>query len=225
MKDSSVRLKVHEKKLEIIEQLHLVEAVNNENRVDETSSFDLLIRYNKPVKNVLLHRDGRRLSLDKHIQMIYEENASIVRIHFDAAQATDKGKYETTVKDTTITDRDGLKSQSVTIEIKPLPVLFTSDITASVSNVENIPEKTDITLTTTINQEKGKVKWFLNDQEIKEDLNHKSQAKNLQRQLIIKASTVKDSGVYSARTDDDQRTIELTIKGFSFLSNSFSIYF
>ena len=212
-KESAARLKVHDKPLTIIEQLHFVDSIDNENFVEENSPFDLLIRYNKPVKNVLVHRDGKRLSLDKHIQTIYEDNSSTVRIRFDAAQLTDKGKYETIVKDSTITDRDGLRSQAVQINIKPQPILFTSDIVASPPDTDNIPEKTEVTLTTTINQDKGKVKWFFNDQEIKEDSNHKLVAKNLQRQLILKSASLKDSGNYSARIENDQRSIELTIKG------------
>ena len=47
------------------------------------------------------------------------------------------------------------ESQSVVINIKPLPVLFTSDIQVSAKDKDNIPEKNEVTLTTTINQEKG----------------------------------------------------------------------
>ncbi|UJR34153.1 hypothetical protein I4U23_021560 [Adineta vaga] len=211
-KDSSTRLKVHDKPLTIIEQLHLVNALDDNNTVNETSSFDLFIRYNKPVKNLVLNRDNKRLPADKHIQILYEDDSSSVRIRFDAAQPDDKGKYETIVKDSTITDKDGLRSQSVTITIKPLPVLFTSDIEISSADKDNIPEKTEVILTTTINQEKGKIKWFLNDKEIKEDQNHKITIKNLQRQLTIKSTVLTDSGVYSVKSEDDQRTIEITIK-------------
>ena len=172
-----------------------------------------MIRYNKPVKNVVLNRDNKRVPSDKRIQITYEDDSSVVRIRVDSAQLDDKGKYETTVKDSTISDKDGLRSQSVTINIKSLPILFTSDIEVAPKDKDNIPEKNEITLTTTLNQEKGKVKWFVNDKEIKDDQNHKIVAKNLQRQLIIKSSTTTDSGVYSVKSDDDQRTVEITIKG------------
>jgi membrane carboxypeptidase/penicillin-binding protein PbpC len=154
----------------------------------------------------------------KHTQINYEDNSSSVTIRFDAAQLDDKGKYETTVKDSTINDKDGLRSQSVTINVKPLPVLFTSDIEVSAKDKDNIPEKIEVTLTTKINQEKGKVKWFLNDKEIKEDQNHKIIVKNSQRQLIIKSSGIVDSGIYSVKSEDDQRTIQITIKGKSTFS-------
>ncbi|CAF3858623.1 unnamed protein product, partial [Adineta steineri] len=211
-KDSSTRLKVHDKPLSIIEQLHLVDATDDSNTVNENSPFELLIRYNKPVKNLVLNRDSKRVPADKHIQIIYEDDSSSVRIRFDAAQPDDKGKYETLVKDSTITDKDGLRSQSVVIIIKPLPVLFTSDIQVSAADKDNIPEKTEVILTTTINQEKGKVKWFLNNKEIKEDQNHKITIKNLQRQLTLKSSVIADTGIYSVKSDDDERTIEITIK-------------
>ncbi|CAF3108577.1 unnamed protein product [Rotaria sp. Silwood2] len=211
-KDTSVRLKVHDKPLSIVEQLHLVDAKDNNNTVSENLPFELFIRYNKPVKNVVLNRDNKRVPIDKHTQIIYEDNSTSVRIRFDAAQPDDKGKYETVVKDSTVTNKDGLRSQSVTIIVKPLPVLFTSDIQVSTPDINNIPEKTELTLTTTINQEKGKIKWFLNNKEIKEDQNHKIIVKNLQRQLIIKSTLIADSGIYSAKSDDDERTIELTIK-------------
>ncbi|CAF4859421.1 unnamed protein product, partial [Rotaria sp. Silwood1] len=210
-KDTSTRLKVHDKPLSIIEQLHLVDAKDDNNTVSENLPFELFIRYNKPVKNVVLNRDNKRVPIDKHTQIIYEDNSSSVRIRVDAAQPDDKGKYETIVKDSTVTNKDGLRSQSVTIIVKPLPVLFTSDIQVSAPNRNNIPEKTELTLTTTINQEKGKIKWFLNNKEIKEDQNHKIIVKNLQRQLIIKSTLIADSGIYSAKSDDDERTIELTI--------------
>ncbi len=187
--------------------------MDDKNTIEENSPFQLFIRYNKPVKNVVLNRDNKRIPFDKHIQINYEENSTAVRIHFDAAQSDDKGKYDTTVKDSTISDKDGLRSQSVMINIKPLPILFTSDIQVSAKDKDNIPEKNEISLTTTINQEKGKVKWFLNDKEIKEDQNHKIIIKNLQRQLIIKSSAIADSGIYSVKSEDDQRTIEITIKG------------
>ena len=211
-KDTSTRLKVHDKPLEIVEQLHLVNPPNESNTIEETSPFELRIRYNKPVKNVGLNRDNKRVPFDKHVQISYEEDSIVVRIRFDAAQPDDKGKYDTTVKDSTISDRDGLRSQAVVIQIKALPVLFTSDIQVSTKDKDNIPEKTEVTLTTSINQEKGKVKWFLNEKEIKEDLNHKIIMKNLQRQLIIKSSTLPDSGTYAVKSDDDQRTVEITIK-------------
>lgn len=212
-KDTSARLKIHDKPLLIVEQLHLADAIDDSNTVIETSPFELLIRYNKAVKNVVLNRDTKRVTLDKHIQILYEDNASTVRIRFDAAQPDDKGKYETIVKDSTIAAKDGLRSQSVTILIKQLPVLFTSDIQVSAPDTNNIPEKTELTLTTAVNQEKGKIKWFLNDKEIKEDQNHKIIVKNLQRQLIIKFTAIADSGIYTAKSDDDKRTIELTVKG------------
>jgi membrane carboxypeptidase/penicillin-binding protein PbpC len=212
-KDSTTRLKVHDKPLTIIEQLHLVNAPNEQNTIEETSPFELFIRYNKPVKNLVLNRDNKRIPFDKHIQINYEDDSSAVRIRFDAAQLDDKGKYDTIVKDSTINDKDGLRSQSVVINIKSLPVLFTSDIQVSAKDKDNIPEKNEVTLTTTINQEKGKVKWFLNDKEIKEDQNHKILVKNLQRQLVIKSSAIADSGIYSVKSEDDQRTIEITIKG------------
>ncbi len=225
-KDTSTRLKIHDKPLSIIEQLHLVDATDDSNTIEETSPFELFIRYNKPVKNVVLNRDNKRIPFDKHIQIIYEDDLSSVRIHFDAAQSDDKGKYETLVKDSTITDKDGLRSQSVSITIKPLPVLFTSDIQLSSPDKDNIPEKSEVILTTTINQEKGKVKWFLNDKEIKEDQNHKITIKNLQRQLTIKSTGIVDSGIYSVKSDDDQRTIELTIKGkLLFINTKFFIEF
>jgi membrane carboxypeptidase/penicillin-binding protein PbpC len=164
------------------------------------------------VKNVVLNRDNKRVPFDKHVQINYEDESTAVRIRFDAAQPDDKGKYDTTVKDSTISDKDGLRSQSVVINIKPLPVLFTSDIQVSAKDKDNIPEKNEVTLTTTINQEKGKVKWFLNDKEIKEDQNHKIVVKNLQRQLVIKSTAIADSGVYSVKSDDDQRTVEITVK-------------
>jgi len=197
----------------IIEQLHLINSKDENNVIEENSPFDLVIRYNKPVKNLVLNRDNKRVPSDKRIQIIYEDNSSSVRIHFDIAQLDDKGKYETIVKDSTITDKDGLRSQSVIINIKSLPVLFTSDIEVSANDKDNIPEKSEIILTTTINQEKGKIKWFLNDKEIKDDQNHKIIVKNLQRQLIIKSSGIIDSGIYTVKSDDDQRTIEITIKG------------
>jgi membrane carboxypeptidase/penicillin-binding protein PbpC len=205
-------LKVHDKPLQIIEQLHLVDATDDTNTVEENSPFELVIRYNKPVKNVVLNRDSKRLPFDKHVQINYEDNSTSVRIRFDAAQLDDKAKYETLVKDSTITDKDGLRSQSVSIIVKSLPVLFTSDIQVSSPDKDNIPEKTEVTLTTTINQEKGKVKWFLNNKEIKEDQNHKITIKILQRQLTIKSTVIADSGVYSVKSDDDERTIEITIK-------------
>ncbi|CAF3613953.1 unnamed protein product, partial [Rotaria sordida] len=211
-KDTSTRLKVHDKPLAIIEQLHLVDAKDDTNTVSENLPFELFIRYNKPVKNVVLNRDNKRVPIDKHTQIIYEDNSTSVRIRFDAAQPDDKGKYETIVKDSTVTNKDGLRSQSVTINVKPLPVLFTSDIQVSTSDINNIPEKIELILTTTINQEKGKIKWFLNNKEIKEDQNHKIIVKNLQRQLIIKSTVIADSGIYSAKSDDDERTVELTIK-------------
>lgn len=211
-KDTSTRLKVHEKPLSIVEQLHLVDATDN-NTVTENSPFELLIRYNKPVKNVVLNRDNKRVSIDKHAQIIYEDNSSSVRIRFDAAQPDDKGKYETIVKDSTVTNKEGLRSQSVPITVKPLPVLFTSDIQVSASDKNNIPEKTELILTTAINQEKGKIKWFLNGKEIKDDQNHKIIVKNLQRQLIIKSTVTGDTGIYSAKSDDDERSVELIIKG------------
>ncbi|CAF1170329.1 unnamed protein product [Rotaria sordida] len=211
-KDTSTRLKVHDKPLAIIEQLHLVDAKDDTNTVSENLPFELFIRYNKPVKNVVLNRDNKRVPIDKHTQIIYENNSTSVRIRFDAAQPDDKGKYETIVKDSTVTNKDGLRSQSVTINVKPLPVLFTSDIQVSTSDINNIPEKIELILTTTINQEKGKIKWFLNNKEIKEDQNHKIIVKNLQRQLIIKSTVIADSGIYSAKSDDDERTVELTIK-------------
>ncbi|CAF3800634.1 unnamed protein product, partial [Rotaria magnacalcarata] len=209
--DTSTRLKVHDKPLSIIEQLHLVDATDDNNTVSENSPFELLIRYNKSVKNVVLNRDNKRVSIDKHTQIIYEDNSSSVRIRFDAAQPDDKGKYETIVKDSTVMNKDGLRSQSVTILVKPLPVLFTTDIQVSVSDQNNIPEKTELILTTTINQEKGKIKWFFNNKEIKDDQNHKIIVKNLQRQLIIKSTAIADSGIYNAKSDDDERTVELTI--------------
>lgn len=223
-KDSSTRLKVHDKPLTIVEQLHLVDAPDESNTIEENSPFALFIRYNKPVKNVVLNRDNKRVPVDKHVQIIYEDDSTAVRIRFDAAQPDDKGKYETTVKDSTISDRDGLRSQSVVIQIKALPVLFTSDIQVSAKDKDNIPEKTEVTLTTTINQEKGKVKWFVNDKEIKEDQNHKIIVKSLQRQLLIKSSTTTDSGTYTVKSDDDQRTVQITIKGtiFVFLSIIFN---
>lgn len=204
---------MHDKPLAIVEQLHLVDAADDSNTVDETSPFELLIRYNKPVKNVVVNRDGKRVPADKHMQVVYEDESSTVRIRFDAAQPDDKGKYETTVKDSTVTDKDGLRSQPVTITVKPLPVLFTSEIQVSVPDKDNIPEKTEVVLTVTVNQEKGKVKWFLNDKEIKDDQNHKITTKNLQRQLTIKSSAIADSGNYAVRSDDDERTVEVTIKG------------
>lgn len=216
-KDTTARLKVHEKTLEIVEQLHLVNPSDDQNTVLEGSTFELFIRYNKPVKNVVLNRDNKRVPGDKRIQTIYEDNNTAVRIRVDSAQADDKGKYETLVKDSTIADRDGLRSQAVVIIIKPGPVLFTSDIQVTPKDKDNIPEKSEITLTVTVNQEKGKVKWFLNDQEIKDDTNHKMTAKNLQRQLVIKSGTSVDSGLYAVRTDDDERTIEITIKGLLML--------
>ncbi|CAF4334789.1 unnamed protein product, partial [Adineta steineri] len=212
-KDTSTRLKVHDKPLSIIEQLHLVDATDDSNTVNENSPFELFIRYNKPVKNLVLNRDSKRVPADKHIQIIYEDDSSSVRIRFDAAQPDDKGKYETLVKDSTITDKDGLRSQSVVIIIKPVPVLFTSDIQVSAADKDNIPEKTEVILTATINQEKGKVKWFLNNKEIKEDQNHKITIKNLQRQLTLKSSVIADTGIYSVKSDDDERTMEITIKG------------
>ena len=212
-KDTSCRLKVHDKPLSIVEQLHLVDATDDSNSVDENSPFELFIRYNKPVKNVLLLRDTKRVPSDKHVQLVYEDNSTCVRIRFDAAQADDQGKYETTVKDSTIADKDGLRSAATKIVVKPLPVLFTSDIQVSTDDLKNIPEKTELILTTTINQEKGKVKWFLNEKEIKDDQNHKVTTKNLQRQLTIKSSAIADSGVYAVRSDDDERTVELTVTG------------
>jgi len=197
----------------IIEQLHLINPIDENNTIQENSPFDLIIRYNKPVKNLILNRDNKRIPSDKRIQIIYEDNSSTVRIHFDLAQLDDKGIYQTIVKDSTITDKDGLKSQSLSINIKSLPVLFTSDIEISAKDKDNIPEKNEIILTTNINQEKGKVKWFLNDKEIKDDQNHKIIIKNLQRQLIIKSSAIADSGIYTVKSDDDQRTIQITIKG------------
>jgi hypothetical protein len=211
-KDSSTRLKIHDKPLIIIEQLHLINPKDENNIIEENSPFDLVIRYNKPVKNLVLNRDNKRVPSDKRIQIIYEDNSSSVRIHFDVAQLDDKGKYETIVKDSTITDKDGLRSQSVIINVKSLPVLFTSDIEVSANDKDNIPEKSEVILTTNINQEKGKIKWFLNDKEIKDDQNHKIIVKNLQRQLIIKSSGIIDSGIYTVKSDDDQRTIEITIK-------------
>ena len=211
-KDSTARLKVHDKPLVIVEQLHLVNPPNESNTIEETSPFELFIRYNKPIKNVVLNQNTKRVPFDKHVQINYEDDSTAVRIRFDAAQLDDKGKYDTTVKDSTISNRDGLRSETVTIDIKSLPILFTSDIEVSAKDKDNIPEKNEITLTTTINLEKGKVKWFFNDKEIKDDQNHKIVSKNLQRQLIIKSTTVKDSGVYTVKTDDDQRTIEITIK-------------
>ncbi|CAF4456271.1 unnamed protein product, partial [Adineta steineri] len=145
------------------------------------------------------------------IQIIYEDDSSSVRIRFDAAQPDDKGKYETLVKDSTITDKDGLRSQSVVIIVKPVPVLFTSDIQVSTADKDNIPEKTEVILTATINQEKGKVKWFLNNKEIKEDQNHKITIKNLQRQLTLKSSVIADTGIYSVKSDDDEQTIEILL--------------
>ena len=212
-KDTSCRLKVHDKPLSIVEQLHLVDATDDGNSVDESTPFELLIRYNKPVKNVLLLRDTKRVASDKHMQIVYEDNSTCVRMRFDAAQPDDQGKYETTVKDSTIADKDGLRSAAVKIVIKPLPVLFTSDIQVSTDDLKNIPEKTELILTTTVNQEKGKVKWFFNDKEIKDDQNHKVTMKNLQRQLTIKSSAIADSGVYAVRSDDDERTVELTVTG------------
>ena len=212
-KDSTTRLKVHDKPLSIVEQLHLVNPPDQTNTIEENSSFQLFIRYNKPVKNVVLNRDSKRVPSDKRIQINYEDDSTAVRIRFDAAQLDDKGKYETTVRDSTIADKDGLRSQTVVINVKSLPVLFTSEIQVSAKDKDNIPEKTEVTLTISINQEKGKVKWFLNDKEIKEDQNHKVVVKNLQRQLVIKSSVTADSGVYAVKSEDDQRTVELTIKG------------
>jgi membrane carboxypeptidase/penicillin-binding protein PbpC len=177
------------------------------------------------VKNVVLNRDSKRVPSDKHIQIIYEDNSSSVRIRFDAAQLDDKGKYETVVKDSTITDKDGLRSQSVTVTVKPLPVLFTSDIQVSAPDVNNIPEKSEVVLTTTINQEKGKVKWFLNNKEIKEDQTHKITVKNLQRQLTLKSAVIADSGVYSVKSEDDERTVEITIQGKHFFFSYSKFYF
>ena len=212
-KDTSTQLKVHDKPLSIVEELHLVDATDDSNTVDENSPFQLSIRYNKPVKNVVLNHDNKRVSFDKHTQIVYEDNATSVRIRFDAARLDDKGKYETTVKDLTVTNKDGLRSQTVTINVKSLPVLFTSDIQVSASDKDNIPEKNEVVLTTTINQEKGKIKWYLNNKEIKENQNHKIIVKNLQRQLIIKSTHMDDTGTYSVKSDDDERTIEITIKG------------
>jgi membrane carboxypeptidase/penicillin-binding protein PbpC len=212
-KDTSTRLKVHEKRLEIIEQLHLIDSTDDKNDVDETLPFELFIRYNKPVKNVVLHRDSKRVPTDKHIQIVYEDDATAVRIRFDAAQVDDQGKYECIVKDPTISEKDGLRSDSVLIKVRPLPVLFTSDIETLCDDKENIREKQQVILTTNINQEKGKVKWFFNNKEIKDDGNHKITTKNCQRQLTIKSSSIADSGLYAVRSDDDERTVELTIKG------------
>ena len=220
-KDSSARLKVHDKPLSIVEQLHLVDGKET---IDEGSPFELFIRYNKPVKNVLLNRNTKRLPADKRVQFTYEDNATAVRIRFETAQADDQGQYDTTVKDSSIADKDGLRSDSVTIKIKPLPVLFTSEINVSVKDTENIPEKKEVVLTVNVNQEKGKVKWFLNDQEVKDDANHKIVAKNLQRQLTIKSTSLADSGLYAARTDDDERTVQLKIQGTSiYFSLSLSV--
>ncbi|CAF1220457.1 unnamed protein product, partial [Didymodactylos carnosus] len=211
-KETTTRLKVKELQLKIVEQLHLVD--NDSNEIGETNPFEMSIKYNKPVKSVVLNKDGKRVptTTDKHVQISYEDDNTTVRIQFDKAVVDDKGKYETVVRDSTISDKDGLKSSSLTITVKPLPILFTSDINVSSPNKDNIPEKSDVILTTTINQPNGKVKWFLNDKEIKEDQQHKITVNGQQRQLTLKATIIGDSGIYSARTDDDERTVELTIK-------------
>lgn len=76
---------------------------------------------------------------------------------------------------------------------------------------QQLIEKDTVTLACELDDERGEVKWFKNDEEIKPDKRVQAVKEGRKRKLVIKDAKVTDAGHYRCETNADKTEAEIVI--------------
>ncbi|XP_046554801.1 titin-like [Haliotis rubra] len=195
----TVTVKVGNKSSEaqfIVEEIDVDFTVPLEDKTTyEKSSVDFVVELNKETDKLKWYQDGEELKTMEGIKIV--QDGKTHKLTLEDVAVEDTGK---------ITAKVGDKSTECQLTVNPLPLEFTvplNDVTA----IENSTAE----FVCELSRDVEKVKWFLNDVELKESDKIKFISDGKTKKLQIKDVKVEEEGPVSIMADDKKTTASLFV--------------